>query len=222
MEPHKPSASFEEYKTLRAEILRNFDAVERNMLACITANGVALAYGVKENSALVLLLACIFPAYFWIRHSLYRSAIAKLSAYISVFLESSDLGLMWETRGHQVDLLGYERRKFAHVAKVFLLPYPILLIVSIVAILETVDMGSLSSLWILGAALLVTLAIVLLAKLASSDFALLREGWLLRYQKIKAQEESLSMAGSPAYSPIRGTPNPGPQPDDTASAVPRG
>ena len=29
--------SIEEYKTIRAEILRNFEAMERNLIACITA-----------------------------------------------------------------------------------------------------------------------------------------------------------------------------------------
>jgi len=29
--------SIEEYKTIRGEILRNFEAMERNLIACITA-----------------------------------------------------------------------------------------------------------------------------------------------------------------------------------------
>ena len=36
--------NIEEYKTLRTEILRNFVAMEKNLIACITTNGVALAY----------------------------------------------------------------------------------------------------------------------------------------------------------------------------------
>jgi hypothetical protein len=62
--------SIEEYRTLRTEIIRNFEASERNLLACITANGIALAYGIKESQPLVLLLAILIPIYFWIQRFL--------------------------------------------------------------------------------------------------------------------------------------------------------
>jgi len=105
MEPRTfSSGSLEEYKTLRSEILRSFDAADKNILACITANGLALAYGAKESNSYILVFACMLPIYFWIQHALYRTEVAKLSAYIIVFLESQETGLMWETRIHRADL----------------------------------------------------------------------------------------------------------------------
>ena len=73
--------SIEEYKTLRSEILRNFDASERNLLACITANGVALVYGIKDSQPLVLVIAILIPVYFWIQNTFYRRNLYNLSTW---------------------------------------------------------------------------------------------------------------------------------------------
>ena len=72
--------NIEEYKSLRTEILRNFEAMRNNLIACITANTVAIAYGVKESQPLVLILAILIPIYFWIQHTYYRYNIAKISS----------------------------------------------------------------------------------------------------------------------------------------------
>jgi hypothetical protein len=130
--------SIEEYKTLRNEILRNFEASERNLLACITANGAALAYGIKESQPLVLLLAILIPIYFWIQQTLYRKNIAKIASYIAIFLEGHEHKLMWETRVHVMD--SKEGSDFTYILRAMLQPYPILLMVSILILILTLKL----------------------------------------------------------------------------------
>src|SRR5438067_5417646 len=121
----------EEYRTLRAEILMHSDVVEKNIIACITTTGVALTFGLKESKPSILLLSCVIPLYFWLQHRTHRVGIAKLAAYISVFLESEETGLLWETRLRDqylkvpVSQIPYRLRTFFH-------PYPVLLATSIV------------------------------------------------------------------------------------------
>jgi hypothetical protein len=79
----------EEYKALRAAMLHHMEKLDRNVIACITASSVVIAYGVKELPS-VLPLAAIIPIFFWIQHINNRGKIAKLSSYIVVFLEGPE------------------------------------------------------------------------------------------------------------------------------------
>ncbi|MFL6260292.1 MAG: hypothetical protein ACJ76Y_11320 [Thermoanaerobaculia bacterium] len=193
MEPKTPSNnSLEEYKTLRAEIFRSFDAADKNILACITANGVALAYGAKEANVYVLILACMLPIYFWIQHALYRTEVAKLSAYITVFLESPKSGLMWETRVHKADLAESRGGKLAYAARAIILPYPILVTVSLLTMLGSLKPESLNVPLAIVLSAIAILVIILAAILTNSSLARLRKHWLEIYENIKEEERNLA------------------------------
>lgn len=200
--------SIEEYKTLRTEILRNIDAGEKNMLACITANAVALAYGANEGNLFVLLFACVVPVYFWVQHIAYRSEIAKLSAYISVFLESCESGLMWETRVQKADLRQNRRINLIYSTRALLMPYPILIIASSFTMLAFIDPADLNALWMLGALIVALLAIVLVPRNMHS-FPVLRKEWLALYERMKAEEETLTPGVPPTTTLLSERPTQG-------------
>lgn len=205
MNPAEPRASsshsLEEYKTLRAEIMRSFDAADKNILACITANGVALAYGAKEDNTYVLVLACMLPIYFWIQHALYRNEVAKLSAYITVFLENPATGLMWETRVHRADLLDSRVGKLAYATRSVMLPYPILLVVSLLTMLSSLDLASLDRQMVTVLLLVGMLSVVVAAILTNSSLGRLRKHWLTVYEVIK-EEEMNRNPGAPAANQL--------------------
>lgn len=188
-EKNEMDQSAEEYKTLRAEILRNFDAMDKNLIACITSNGVALAYGVKESKPFVLALAVLIPVYFWVQHVNHRNAIAKLGAYISIFFEGNVTKLMWERRVHKVDLK-HQAFHLPYFLRRFLMPYPVLLIISIAFLIWNVKPTN----WPLCLALfLVSLDILIIwviATLADVPYAKLREPWIEAFMELKSQEES--------------------------------
>lgn len=197
----------EEYKTLRAEILRTFDASERNMLACITANGVALAYGAKEGNFFVLLFACLVPVYFWIQHISYRRAAAKLSAYISVFLEGPDTGLRWETRVHRADVEG-NRRSLFYIARSVLLPYPVLIAVSLLTMTAAIRPISSNLPLTVGGLAVTVMILVYVARAVDQSFVQLRKSWLSIYKQLKAEELSTLTEREQHGKPGLGAPNP--------------
>ncbi len=172
--------SIEEYKTLRREIFRHVDAMERNLIACITANGLAIAYGLKEP--LVLLLSIAIPVYFWIQHTYYRKSVAKIATYIAIFLEGRESNLMWENRVRIVDLeeigpqIPYIMRKYFH-------PYPIMLIISLLIILSKIN-------FILALLLIYPIIMVVLriAKKTDIPYTELRKPWIQAWEKIKLQQ----------------------------------
>jgi hypothetical protein len=180
--------SIEEYKTLRTEILNKFEAMEKNLIACITANGVAIAYGVKESEPLVLILAILIPIYFWIQHVFYRNSIAKIASYIAIFLEGKKTNLMWENRVKEIDLKTKGHR-IPYIMRILLLPYPILLIVSILIMIWKfqADIPLLIKLLI---STTITLIILLIAKKTIIPYTKLRKPWIDAFEKIKSQEES--------------------------------
>ncbi|MFZ5449359.1 MAG: hypothetical protein ACOZFS_12045 [Thermodesulfobacteriota bacterium] len=180
--------SLEEYKTLRSEILRNFEASERNLLACITANGVALAYGIKESQPLVIVLAILIPIYFWIQQTFYRKNIAKIGSYIATFLEGHEKNLMWETRIHLMD----SKEKgvgFAYVLRALFHPYPILLIVSIIILIWTLKLP-----YRLLISFIITLLIWLIALKTYRPYAKIRAPWIDGWENIKLEEQPKSHA----------------------------
>jgi hypothetical protein len=178
--------SIEEYKTLRSEILRNFEASERNLLACITANGVALAYGIKESQPLVLVLAILIPIYFWIQNTLYRKNIAKIASYIATFLENQNAHLMWETRVHLFERIK-EKNPFMYILRALLHPYPILLIVSLLILIFTLKLPYAPLL-----SVIVILLIWPIALIAYRPYKKLRPSLLETWELVKSQEKEKS------------------------------
>jgi hypothetical protein len=203
--------SLEEYKTLRAEIFRSFDAADKNILACITANGVALAYGAKDGNVYVLMLACVLPVYFWIQHALYRIEVAKLSAYITVFLESPETGLMWETRVHRAELVGRGKSKLAYLvygARAIILPYPVLVTISLLTMRGSLKPGSLS-IPLVASFLTGTILVSILAAIpTTSSFVRLRKRWVEIYKMIKEEERALANGEPAAILTTIDAPNP--------------
>jgi hypothetical protein len=205
----------EEYKALRSEILRNMEAAERNIVACLTANGVALAYGVKEGKVLVLLLACLIPIYFWIQHTFFRQAIAKIGSYIAVFIESSDVCLMWENRLNLMEL-AQGKPRVLYALKSLLLPYPILLMVS--ALTTFITQGKdLRVEIIIGGSTALILSIGILAKKADIQYVDLRAKWLTIFHEAREAEER-QRERMPALRVVNEAPNTGPQADAGGAA----
>ena len=186
----------EEYKTLRAEILLHSDIVEKNIIACITATGIALTFGLKESKPLILLLSCVIPIYFWLQHRSHRVGIAKLAAYISVFLESEETGLLWETRLRDQKLripvshIPYRLRTFFH-------PYPVLLATSILltfwqlkALYAPGPLG-----WRSVVFFVFTVTIMLtLSKIADVSFATLTAKWRTAFADLKSSDSERDAA----------------------------
>lgn len=179
----------EEYKTLREEILRKFEAMEKNLIACITTNGVALAYGINQSQPFVLILAALIPVYFWIEHTNYRNAIAKVASYIAVFLEGKETNLMWERRVHGVDAK-HHRFRISYFMRTLFLPYPVIFLISIIISawkMKPTNAPLWSVLVVLSGIALITLVI---ARRADVPYTKLREQWLSLFKQIKAEEES--------------------------------
>ena len=176
----------EEYKALRSEILRNMDASERNIIACITANGVALAYGVKEARVLILVLACLIPIYFWIQHTFHKQAIAKIASYIAIFIEDPDVCLLWENRLQRVDLMESKPR-LLYALKLLLLPYPILLMISTLTAFVTLG-ARLPIGFIVGGSAVLIVSIGILAKRADAPYVDLRAKWQDAFLKEREAE----------------------------------
>lgn len=177
----------EEYKALRAEIIRNMEASERNIVACLTANGVALAYGVKESQPFVLFLACAIPFYFWIQHTIYRQAIAKIAAYIATFIENPDIGLMWENRLQWTDRME-SRPRLLYALKSFLLPYPILALVSVLTTLFKLGSKHLPMWSLLAGSVFLALGVIAIARRADVHYVDLRANWRNAFMDTKDVE----------------------------------
>lgn len=179
--------ALEEYKALRAEMIRHMDSLDRNVISTITATGVAIAYGVKE-SPFVLLLAIIIPIYFWIQHVNNRRKLAKLSSYLSVFLEGKG-GLMWHRRNQiqmriKVSPLRYYLRSL-------LLPYPLLIIVSTFVLVWYLRRAYISDwpLWLLiSATAIVVVAVVFVAHKSDRLFSDMLAEWESKFKEIAEQE----------------------------------
>jgi hypothetical protein len=186
----KTDAMIEEYKTLRAEILQHSDAVEKNIVACLTATGIALTFGLKESSPPILLLACVIPIFFWLQHRTHRVGIAKIAAYISVFLESRESQLLWETRLRD-QRLKVPGSRIPSGLRTFFYPYPILLTTSILltfwqfkALYSPGRPGWRATLFVS----LVAISWLILSKLGDPSFNTLIMKWRPAFEELKSLE----------------------------------
>jgi hypothetical protein len=183
-----PNYGIEEYKALRTEMIRHMESIDRNIISTITATGVAIAYGLKE-SPFVLLLASLIPIYFWIQHVNYRRTLAKISSYIAVFLEGKNQ-LMWHRRNHiQMRLKSSQVRFYL---RAFLLPYPVLLIVSILVSIWYLRQTYIQAwpLWILTTLSVGVIALVsMIAERTDRAFWDILDGWNQKFEAIKQRED---------------------------------
>ncbi|MDP2045272.1 MAG: hypothetical protein Q8L00_03560, partial [Deltaproteobacteria bacterium] len=130
----------------------------------------------------------LIPVYFWIQHIFYRKSIAKIASYIAIFLEGNETNLMWENRVKDIDLK-IKGPRITYNMRIYLLPYPILLIVSIlIAIWKFKPDNELLILIIISIA--ITLIILLIAKKTIIPYTELRKPWIDAFKELKSQEES--------------------------------
>ena len=87
-----------EYDELRSEIKQKIELHNSLITFMITTVVAVLAFALDNDNTLLYLLpfAIIIPIS--MRITYYRSAMAKLSAYIIVYIENEIEGLCWETR----------------------------------------------------------------------------------------------------------------------------
>jgi hypothetical protein len=187
----KQDYRIEEYKALRIEIIRHMEGLDRNLIACITATAIALVYGLKE-SPIVLLVANAVPMYFWIQHLNTRNKIAKIGSYIGIFLEGSDMRLMWERRTHSTIInSAHSRRSWR--ARIYLLPYATLLIASLLATFWSLTSKYFPSWhlgWLISISAIIPLIVWFVAIKLTPSFDKLIEAWDESFQLVKNFEES--------------------------------
>jgi hypothetical protein len=184
----------EEYRTLRTEILQHSDIVEKNIVACVTVTGVALTFGLKESKPSILLLACVLPIYFWLQHRSHRVSVAKLAAYISVFLEGEHSGLHWETRLRD-KRLRMPLSRTPYVLRSFLYPYPVLIATSIILTFWQLKSlyrpGPLS--WrSIGFIFLVLIATILISRAADAPYDTLTTKWRVAFTELKSSDSDVT------------------------------
>jgi hypothetical protein len=195
-ETRVPDYTVEEYRALRSEMIRHMESLDRNVIATITATVVAIAYGLRE-SPFVLILASIMPIYFWIQHVNNRRKLAKISSYIAVFLEGKNQ-LMWHRRNH-TQMSGPKTSPIRFYSRAFLLPYPVLIIVSVLVSLWSLrhTYPQRWPLWFLALiSAIVTLMVGLIAHRADRSFSDLLDGWNARFDAIKKLEQDVSQSSS--------------------------
>ncbi len=195
-ETRVPDYTVEEYKALRSEMIRHMESLDRNVIATITATAVAIAYGLRE-SPFVLVLAIIIPIYFWIQHVNNRRKLAKISSYIAVFMEGKNQ-LMWHRRNH-AHMTGAKASPIRFYSRAFLLPYPVLIIVSVLVSLWSLRQAYPQRwpLWFLALiSAVVTLMVGLIAHRADRSFSDLLDGWNGTFDAIKKREQDVPQNSS--------------------------
>ncbi len=90
-----------EYEQLRGEIEQKIGIQNSLITFMITAVIAVLAFAVEGSNSILYLLpfGIIIPTS--MRITYYRTAMARLSAYIVVYIEKNIKGLNWETRIHK-------------------------------------------------------------------------------------------------------------------------
>lgn len=90
-----------EYEMLRDEISQKIELQNTLLTFTITTSVAASAYALSQDNIIFYLIPFCIIIPMSIRIAYYTSAMAKLSAYMEVFLEDKD-GIIWETRNRQL------------------------------------------------------------------------------------------------------------------------
>jgi hypothetical protein len=110
------SNQLKEYDNLRNEINKKIELTNTLItFTIVTVDGeLAFAMSSSNNTILLYLIPFFIIIPLSMRIAYYRTSIAKISAYMIVFLEESDDGLKWETRNAKVGgkIKWYERLKY--------------------------------------------------------------------------------------------------------------
>jgi len=125
------SASIEEYKTLRAEILAQMDRRSTRLTVVWASISALLAAGlvaqIPELGCVALLLVCTG----WMDENRWFSNVIRIGTYISVILEPRIPGLRWETIQNQIDQSKAKKRPVKRLFSLALSTYGMFVIVSI-------------------------------------------------------------------------------------------
>lgn len=91
-----------EYEDIRGEIKQKIELHNSLIMFMITTVVAVLAFAVQGDNSILYLLpfGIIIPTS--MRITYYRTAMAKLSAYIIVYIENKIKGLNWETRNNKL------------------------------------------------------------------------------------------------------------------------
>lgn len=90
-----------EYEILREEISQKIELQNTLLTFTITTSVAASAFALSKNNLLFYLIPFCIIIPMSTRIAYYTSAMAKLSAYMEVFLEGED-GIIWETRNRKL------------------------------------------------------------------------------------------------------------------------
>lgn len=91
---------FEEWKSLRGEIARRQESIERILLASIAGSGAIYSFALKDSSEVISALFVLLPiitttiSYYWILTIIFSTT--RISKYISEYIEPNLSGLGWE------------------------------------------------------------------------------------------------------------------------------
>lgn len=97
------SSKIKEYESLRAEILQKIELHNTLLTFTITTTVASLTFALSKDSIIFYFIPFCILLPMSTRIAYYRSAMAKLSAYIMVFIERGEKdGLNWETRNNDV------------------------------------------------------------------------------------------------------------------------
>jgi hypothetical protein len=105
---NKQEIMIKEYEELRCEIEQKIGIQNSLIMFMITAVIAVLAFAVEGNNSILYLLpfGIIIPTS--MRITYYRTAMARISAYIVVYIEKNIKGLNWETRIHKFVYKGHD------------------------------------------------------------------------------------------------------------------
>ena len=193
--PQKCESFLAEHSTIREEILQKIELHNTLIIYAYTITVALLAIGATINEGgaeipgIYLLPILAMPS-LSIRVAYYRDAVAKLSAYLIVFIEPMLPGMGWEGRNA---LLSEEMRKEDKYSRSLLLSdlryfdYPVICLVCLVLYLFSVETYThiAIGLAVLGFVLTVVEFII---SLSMNRITSKRSKWEVRWRKVQKKE----------------------------------
>lgn len=181
-----------EYDYLRSEIVQKIELHNTLLTFTITTTVAILTFALTQDSSILYLLPFCIIVPMSMRMAYYKSAIAKLSAYMIVFLESSIDGLNWETRNAFLISNHLAKKKKLTFEKFLTLRYYEFLLLSIVCytfyVLDYIKGKSLNTSTLVFAVLpfiLVLLEIIITLRINSTDKE--RQIWITKWSTLKEE-----------------------------------
>jgi len=131
IEMKKESASIEEYKTLRSEILAQMNRRSARLTVVWAGISALLAAGIvaqiPELGCVALLLVCTG----WMDENRWFRNVIRIGTYISFVLEPRIPGLRWETIQNKIDQINANKQPLKRFTSILFSTYGMFVIVSI-------------------------------------------------------------------------------------------